>query len=119
MRSGRAARGARLFQVIDLARRASLKVVILAGGNGQGDNALVGSVEAGGPAARAGVRAGDVIVQWNGRPVAQSDRLPLLVAETAPGAEAKATVIRGQVVMRDDQLIATPIGEIVRFLDAL
>jgi dihydroorotase len=30
-----------------------------------------------------------------------------------------ATLVSGRIVMRDDQLIATPSGDFVRFLDAL
>jgi serine protease Do len=58
------------------------------------EGALVGSVESGGPAARAGLRAGDVIVEWNGHAVQHSGRLPLLVAETAPGTRARVGLIR-------------------------
>jgi serine protease Do len=46
--------------------------------------ALVTEVEAGSPAARAGVRVGDVIVSWDGREVDHRS-LPWLVAQTPPG----------------------------------
>jgi len=31
----------------------------------------------------------------------------------------KATIVRGRIVMREDELIGTPIGEPVRFQDTL
>ena len=44
--------------------------------------ALVATVEDGGPAAVAGLKPRDVIVEFNGRPVDQMRRLPRIVAET-------------------------------------
>ena len=58
------------------------------------EGALVADVVQNGPAAKAGIKAGDVIVGWNGKPVKESDELPLLVSRTKPGTEAKITVIR-------------------------
>lgn len=48
---------------------------------------------AGGPAAGAGIRAGDRIVAVNGKPVAQYYELPLLI-EPHPGIEIRLDVIR-------------------------
>jgi len=56
--------------------------------------ALVASVVEGAPAARAGVKAGDVITEYDGRPVARSDELPRAVAETPIGREVPLTVVR-------------------------
>jgi TatD DNase family protein len=47
--------------------------------------ALVSGVEPGGPAAKAGLEAGDVILAVNGQPVDTSNALPPLVADLAPG----------------------------------
>src|SRR5207249_3198363 len=44
--------------------------------------ALVASVAEGGPAKAAGLRPGDVIVEYDGRRLERSDELPRLVAET-------------------------------------
>ena len=60
----------------------------------QSKGALVASVVEGSPAARAGVRASDVITEYNGRPVARSEDLPRAVAETPVGREVPMTVIR-------------------------
>jgi serine protease Do len=56
--------------------------------------ALVSSVTAGSPAEQAGLKRGDLIVEYNGRPLAKSDDLPRAVAETAVGKEVPLTIIR-------------------------
>jgi serine protease Do len=56
--------------------------------------ALVSQVERGGPADRAGVQPGDVIVEFNGQPVAGNDDLVERVVRTAPGTTVPLRVIR-------------------------
>ncbi len=56
--------------------------------------ALVNSIEPGSPAEHAGVRVGDVIVEFNGQKVDEMDELPQLVAATAVGAKSKLTFVR-------------------------
>ncbi len=56
--------------------------------------ALIAEVTAGGPAAVAGVRAGDVIIRFNGQEVPEMSDLPRIVAETAVGKEADVIVWR-------------------------
>ncbi|MCC6134565.1 MAG: DegQ family serine endoprotease [Candidatus Contendobacter sp.] len=56
--------------------------------------ALVADVSADGPAAKAGLKAGDVIVAYAGKPVDDSADLPPLVGSTKPGANRALTVIR-------------------------
>ena len=56
--------------------------------------ALVSSVEKGSPAEKAGIEPGDVIVEFDGKEVADSAQLPARVAELKPGATAKLEIIR-------------------------
>jgi serine protease Do len=56
--------------------------------------ALVGDVVSGGPAEKAGIKRGDVIVEYNGRTVQDSHDLPAMVAATPVGNEATVTVLR-------------------------
>ena len=60
----------------------------------QPEGALVSSVEKGGPAERAGLQAGDVILKLNGTPVNTSEELPAEVADLTPGASVKLEVWR-------------------------
>jgi serine protease Do len=49
----------------------------------------------GGAADSGGVRPGDVIVEFNGRPVPNSDDLPRIVTATKPGTSVDVKVVRG------------------------
>jgi len=56
--------------------------------------ALVSSVEGDGPADKAGVKPGDVIIKYETRPVESSSDLRRMVASTKPGTKVVATVWR-------------------------
>jgi serine protease Do len=56
--------------------------------------ALVSSVDPGGPAAKAGLQAGDVILAVNGNPVNDSTDLPAQIASMKPGSKATLDVWR-------------------------
>jgi serine protease Do len=58
--------------------------------------ALVNSVEKGGPADKAGVEAGDVILRFDGKPVASSEDLPRIVGGTRPGSRVQMQVWRNK-----------------------
>ncbi|CDH44549.1 DegQ family serine endoprotease [Candidatus Contendibacter odensensis] len=60
----------------------------------QPHGALVADVSADSPAAKAGLKAGDVIVAYAGKPVNDSADLPPLVGATKPGVNKTLTVIR-------------------------
>jgi serine protease Do len=56
--------------------------------------ALIGDVVAGGPADKAGLKPGDVVVEYNGKKVTDSRHLQLAVAETKPGTSVPVEVWR-------------------------
>ncbi len=56
--------------------------------------ALVRSVETGGPAERAGIEVGDIILKFDGKAIERSSDLPRLVGGTAPGAKVAVQVWR-------------------------
>jgi len=56
--------------------------------------ALVNGVNAGGPAEKAGVQVGDVIMSFNGRPIDRSSDLPPMVGATKPGTRVDLGVYR-------------------------
>jgi serine protease Do len=60
----------------------------------QAHGALVADVVANGPAAAAGVKVGDVIVEFDGRPVVESNELPMLVARTPLEKQVTLKVVR-------------------------
>jgi serine protease Do len=55
---------------------------------------LVGTVVEGEPADRAGLKRGDIIVEFDGRPVGNVDQFRLMVAEAGVGREIRLAVLR-------------------------
>ncbi len=70
--------------------------------------ALVANVSSDGPAERAGIQIGDVIVEFNNQRVKESNDLPIIVARTPVGKKVGVTVLRDG---RDVKLSVT-IGEL-------
>ena len=58
------------------------------------NGALVDDVNPGTPAQKAGIQAGDVIVEFNGKKVADAASLSLMVSECSPGTETTVKLIR-------------------------
>jgi serine protease Do len=65
-------------------------------GLGKAGGALVSSVEKGSPAEKAGIEAGDVILKFDGKPVASSEDLPRLVGSSKPGTKASVQLMRNK-----------------------
>lgn len=65
-------------------------------GLGKVEGALVNSVEKGGPAEKAGVMAGDVILKFDGKAVGSSEDLPRIVGNTRPGSAVAIQVWRNK-----------------------
>jgi serine protease Do len=71
----------------------------------QDSGVMIFSVEAGSPARKAGLAMGDVIVQFNGKPVTNFYDLPRLLAEDVIGKETQLTIIRRENLL---ELTITP-----------
>jgi serine protease Do len=56
--------------------------------------ALVRNVESGGPADKAGIEAGDIILKYDGKDIQRSTDLPRMVGNTRPGTKVPVTVWR-------------------------
>lgn len=67
---------------------------------GKAGGALVADVTPTGPAEKAGIQAGDVVIEFNGRPVNSMRDLPKIVAETPIGSNVPVKLLRkGEEVM--------------------
>ena len=64
-------------------------------GLGKPRGALVAGVDDKGPGKPAGIKAGDVIIKFDGKDVKDSRELPKIVAATAVGREVNVIVVRG------------------------
>ncbi|KAA0888579.1 Do family serine endopeptidase [Pusillimonas sp. ANT_WB101] len=60
----------------------------------QADGAMVSNVEKDGPAAKAGIRAGDVIIKFDGKKIEHMTDLPRIVGSTKPGNRVDMEVWR-------------------------
>ena len=91
LRTGKVTRG--VLQV-DLEPFGMTKEAADAMGLSNTSGALVRAVRAGGPGEKAGMKAGDVILEFNGRPVKDNDDLVAKVVSTKPGTTVPITVMR-------------------------
>jgi serine protease Do len=87
--SGRVIRG-RIGVTIGAVSREVAEAIGLAKPQG----ALVTNVDPDGPAAKAGVEAGDVVLRFDGRPIESQSDLPRIVGGTKPGAKVSMSVWR-------------------------
>lgn len=63
-------------------------------GLGKAQGALVRGVEAGSPAEKGGVEAGDIITKFDGKAIEKATDLPRLVGNVKPGTRSTVTVFR-------------------------
>ncbi len=63
-------------------------------GLGDRRGALVSDVTSGGPAEKAGIRSGDVIMAFNGKEIKDEHELPSIVASTVPGKKVDVRLVR-------------------------
>jgi serine protease Do len=59
--------------------------------------AQVSSVVSGGPAAKAGIQPGDIILEFNGQPVKSRDELVRIVQRTKPGTTVPVKILRDKL----------------------
>src|SRR5689334_10916377 len=85
-------------------------------GMDKNSGALVANVSKDGPADKAGVKVGDVIVEFDGKEVKDSGDLPILVARTAVDKKAQLKVLRDKKEvtltvavgeLKDEEVVAT------------
>ncbi|TWI62506.1 serine protease Do [Pseudoduganella lurida] len=88
-KSGKVTRGRIGVEITELSRDVAETL-----GLKEGRGAEVARVEEDSPAAKAGVRAGDIVTKFNGTEIAKSADLPRLVGNTAPNTRATITVWR-------------------------
>lgn len=87
--SGKVTRGRIGVQIGELTKEVAESL-----GLAKAQGALVQKVEAAGPAEKAGVEAGDIILKFNGVNIDRSSDLPRLVGNTKPGTSSVLTVWR-------------------------
>ena len=69
---------------------------------------MVTEVAENSPAAEAGVKTGDVIVEFNGKPVPKSHEFPSVIAETPPGQKVTLKLFHD----KKEQTLSIKIGEL-------
>jgi serine protease Do len=70
--------------------------------------ALVSTVADGSPAEKAGIKVGDIITEYDGKPIQHSSELPILVARTDVGKSVPLKVFRG----KDEVRLSVTVGEL-------
>ncbi|MGJ7918033.1 DegQ family serine endoprotease [Massilia sp. LXY-6] len=88
-KTGKVTRGRLGVQISEVTRDVAESL-----GMGRAHGAEVAMVEPGGPAEKAGIKVGDIILKFNGKDVEKSSDLPRLVGGTAVGSRGSVTVFR-------------------------
>lgn len=100
--SGTVSRGRIGVEMGELSKEAAEQL-----GLGKQGGALIAKVEQGGPADKAGMREGDVIVKFNGANIEKRSDLPRIVGATKPSSKVTVTVWRNGAAKE----LAVVIGE--------
>jgi serine protease Do len=79
-----------------------------------GEMAVVTEVTEGSPAAEAGIKTSDIVIEFNGRPVPKSHDFPTVIADTPPGQKVTLRILRE----KKEQTVAVKIGELPDESDA-
>ena len=87
--SGKVTRGRIGVQIDQVSKEVAESI-----GLGKAQGALVRGVEAGAPADKAGIEAGDIITKFDGKAIEKSTDLPRLVGNVKPGTKSVVTVFR-------------------------
>jgi serine protease Do len=87
--NGRVSRGRMGVQIDQVSKDVAESI-----GLGKPVGALVRSVEAGSPAEKGGVEAGDIITKFDGKTIEKSSDLPRIVGATKPGSKSTVSVFR-------------------------
>jgi serine protease Do len=74
----------------------------------QTGGALVSGTTENGPAERAGIKAGDIIVEYDGKEIKDPSDLPILVARTAPQKQVRVKLLRE----RKETSLTVTVGEL-------
>ncbi|MGB6132109.1 MAG: DegQ family serine endoprotease [Acidobacteriaceae bacterium] len=72
-----------------------------------GGGALVADVTPGGPALKAGLERGDIILKYNGQDVTDRDELSVMTSETAPGTTVHLEIFRKGATLEKDITLGT------------
>jgi serine protease Do len=76
--------------------------------------AVITEVAENSPAAEAGIKAGDVVVEFNGRPTPKSHDFPSVIADTPPGHKVTLKLVRD----KKEHAVTIKIGELTEESDA-
>ena len=95
IRDGKVTRGWIGVEPRELSSEAAENVKLPAAAQSAGQGVLIAGVLQNGPAARAGIRPGDVILQVQNKPVRNVAELLRLVADLPPGQSARLSLWRG------------------------
>ncbi len=103
-KNGKVVRGWLGIRAQDVSPQMASSLGIIRGG----EMAVVTEVTEGSPAAEAGIKTSDVVVEFNGKPVPRSHDFPTVIADTPPGQKVTLKILRE----KKEQTVAIRIGEL-------